>query len=54
MSLPAILMIPDLIGAAQGYFVAFILFRLKRGNHQANSLLAAMVLVVSVILSFSP
>lgn len=54
MSLPAVLMIPDLIGAAQGYFVAFILFRLKRGNHQANSLLAAMVLVVSVILSFSP
>ena len=54
MSLPTILMIPDLIGAAQGYFVAFILFRLKRGNHQANSLLAAMVLVVSVILSFSP
>lgn len=54
MSLSTVLMIPDLIGAAQGYFVAFILFRLKRGNHQANSLLAAMVLVVSVILSFSP
>lgn len=54
MSLSMVLMIPDLIGAAQGYFVAFILFRLKRGNHQANSLLAAMVLVVSVILSFSP
>lgn len=54
MPLSTVLMIPDLIGAAQGYFVAFILFRLKRGSHQANSLLAALVLVVSVMLSFSP
>lgn len=40
-----------LIAAVQGYFVAFILFRWRRGDTQANRLLSALLLLFSVTLS---
>lgn len=40
-----------LIAAVQGYFVAFVLFRWRRGVRQANRLLAILVLLFAVTLS---
>lgn len=40
-----------LIAAVQGYFVAFILFRWRRGDGQANRLLATLLLLFSITLS---
>jgi AraC-like DNA-binding protein len=41
----------NLLGAAQGFFLSLILLRLKRGNRQANRILAALVFVISIALA---
>lgn len=41
----------NVLGATQGFFLAFILARLKRGNIQANRILAALVFVISIALA---
>ena len=41
----------NLLGAAQGLFLSLMLALLKRGNRQANRILAALVFVISVALA---
>ncbi len=41
----------NLLGAAQGFFLSLMLALLKRGNRQANRILAALVFVISVALA---
>ncbi|MBK7936886.1 MAG: AraC family transcriptional regulator [Lewinellaceae bacterium] len=40
-----------LIAAVQGYFIAFVLFRWRRGNRQANRILASLLLLFAITLS---
>ena len=51
ISIPQLFTVINLLGAAQGFFLSFILTRLKRGNRQANRILAALVFVISVTLA---
>jgi AraC-like DNA-binding protein len=41
----------NLLGATQGLFLSLILAKLKRGNRQANRILAALVFVISIALA---
>ena len=48
-----VLTIVDIVTAAQGYFLAAILFSLKRGHRQAHRLLGALVLCIAFVFTMS-
>jgi len=48
-----VLTIFDIVTATQGYFLAAILFGLKRGHRQANRLLGALVLCIAFVFTMS-
>ncbi|MBN1501217.1 MAG: hypothetical protein JW982_13730, partial [Spirochaetes bacterium] len=38
------------IGITQGMFLAFLLYRIRSGNHRANKILAAFLILLSLII----